>query len=63
MPFLKGQAEVTVSGGRGQGETRQAEAGHGAWGTLGRKVVAEGFLSGGGWITPAWGCHPWARGT
>lgn len=46
MPVLKGQAEVTLSGGRGQGDTRQGEAGHGAWGTLGRNAVAEGSLPG-----------------
>jgi len=44
MPVLKGQAKVTVSGGRGQGETRQQEAGHGAQGVPGRKAVAEFLL-------------------
>lgn len=35
-----------MSRGRGQGEARQGEAGHGAWGTPGRKAVAEGSLPG-----------------
>lgn len=61
MLVLKGQSEVMVSEGRGQGETRQKETRHGAQGLPGKKTVAEASLCGVGWLVPAWGCHPWAR--